>query len=155
MDEIRAELFDDQQTPDLEVFEPLPGGQHLLEVVDVKAGTAKTSGRGRFGFQVKIIGGEHADKKGWFNLNLPDPEKDPIDGFIRKTWKKLREVAPDAIVAEGGRDFTIKPDLFKGLQFRAQVTVTDYEGKPKNDFKSVVWVGYPDKTPEAPAVHGS
>ncbi len=147
-DVIRAELFDAAATPDLTEFSPLPAGQHLLEVIAVKAGSAST-GRGRFGLQVKIVGGEHDDKKGWYNLNLPEP-KDPVDGYIRKLWKKLATIAPEAIKATGAGDFEIQPDNFAGLQFRANVTVGEYEGKKRNEYKNETWLGFAKPVVEAP-----
>jgi len=150
MDEIRAELFSPTETPDLTQFPPLPPGNHLLEVIAVKPGTAST-GRGRFGFQIKIVGsGEHDDKKGWYNLNMP-ATSDPVDGYIRKLWKKLAELCPDAVAPTGAGDHTIRPDSFVGLQFRAMVTVEDYEGKPQNRYKNETWLGYPNTQPEAPS----
>lgn len=149
MDEIRAKLFDAAETPDLTVFSPLPAGQHLLEVIDVKSGTAQSTGRGRLGLQVKIVGGEHDGEKGWYNLNLSE-DKDPIDGYIRKLWKKLAEVLPEVVQTTAEGDQTIKPNLFKGVQFRANVIVGEFEGKKRNEFKNEVWLGFSKKTPEAP-----
>jgi len=144
MDEIRCNLFDDD-TPELTEFPPLPEGQHLFEVIKIKSGTAKT-GRGRFGLQVQIVGGPDDGKKGWHNLNLPTDEDEP-DAYIRKVWRKLGTLVPDAVTKTG-----IKPDLLVGLQFRGTVTHEDYNGKKQSRIKNETWIGM--KKPDASATAG-
>ena len=144
MDEVRCDLFNDD-TPDLTEFPPLPEGQHLFEVIKVKPGTAKSSGRGRFGLQVKIIGGEHDDKKGWHNLNLPVDDDEP-DAYIRKVWRKLAALVPDAVTKSG-----VKPDMLIGLQFRGTVTHEMYQDKPQARIKNETWLGMKKADPAATA----
>lgn len=145
---ISAELFF-EDTPELQEFEPLPKGQHLFQVTDdIRFSTAKT-GRGRFGLKVKIVGGEHDGRVGWYNLNMP-AESDAKDAYLRKLWKKLAEIAPDAVSRSG-----VKKELLEGLQFKALIEHEEYpenSGKMQARFKNESWIGMvtaePAKAPD-------
>lgn len=128
MEELRATLFFDD-TPELqEGGALLPTGDHTLEVIAVKSGTAKT-GRGRLGLQVKVVGGDADGRKGWDNWNLPDPEKDKKDGRIFKFWKHVAKVCPEAVKNNGNGQQGLFAEALIGLQYKTNITHEEFGGK--------------------------
>jgi hypothetical protein len=149
MDVIQAPMFFDD-TPDLQDgFELLPEGQWLFEITDIDMKPAKESGRPRLFVKVKIVEGAHEGRTGMDFWNVPVAD-DKKDGRIFKFWKRVHDVCPDAVTKDG-----VKPDLLKGLRYKANIVHEEYQGRMQNRFNFPYPISLAGKEPpKAPAMFG-
>lgn len=111
-------------------FTPLLAGVYELQIVNFKDSMTKTTNRKLVNVELEVIDSlEHNGRKVFHNVTFIE-SGNPGHGMCLNFLKIIGQPF------EG--DFEVDTDSWIGKRLSARLTVTSYQGKPKNEIKEII-----------------
>lgn len=110
-------------------FTPLPEGDYAAKVLEAKATTSKSSGAEMIAVTWVIDGGPNSGRRLWSYLSLSEKA-------INITIRNLTTLGARALMESGASLEQVAAGIVNAPA-TLKVTVTEYQGKPKNEVKGI------------------
>lgn len=125
-------------------FTPIPADDYAAKVLEAKATTSKSSGSEMIAVTWVIEGGAHAGRRLWSYLSLSEKA-------VNITIKNLTTLGARTLMESGASLEQVAAGIV-GAPATLKVIVGEYQGKPKNEVKSISASKGIDFTAATPAV---
>jgi hypothetical protein len=109
-------------------FEPLPEGKYLVEVLEVKAKIAASSGAPMLAWTFRVLDEDYEGRQLFTNTVLTDNSLWKLKSFL---------IALGYTEEELNGEIELDPDELVGLQAVARVKTREYQGETRNDVNAL------------------